>query len=84
MQSTQMNFRIPVELKRNAMRKAEKIGYNLNGIVTLFLYKFVQDDDLVEIKKEIQMEKIFDRGLKAAFSTSRSKKKTQRIGKLLE
>jgi antitoxin component of RelBE/YafQ-DinJ toxin-antitoxin module len=79
-----MNFRIPAELKKNASRKAEKIGYNLNGIVKLFLYKFVQDDDLVEIKKEIQMEKIFDRGIKAAFSTSRSRKKTRRIARLLK
>jgi antitoxin component of RelBE/YafQ-DinJ toxin-antitoxin module len=83
MQSTQINFRIPSELKKDASRKAAKIGYNLNGIVKLFLYKFVEDDNLVEIRKEIQMEKLFDLGVKKAFSSKASIKKTKRIAELL-
>jgi hypothetical protein len=53
--------------------------------VKLFLYKFVEDKDLVQIKKEILLEKIFDRGIKKAFSSEDSKEKAQYIAdKLLK
>jgi len=83
MASTQINFRIPVDLKNDAMKKAQEMGYNLNGIVKIFLYKFVNEDDLVAIRSDVRLEKIFDRGISTAFTGNKSRQKTKEIGKLL-
>lgn len=83
MSSTQINFRIPADLKNNAMKKAQEMGYNLNGIVKIFLYKFVDEDDIVTIRSDIRLEKIFDRGLSTAFTGKKSRRRTKEIGKLL-
>ena len=83
MPSTQINFRIPLELKKDASIKAQKMGYNLNGIVKIFLYKFVNEDDLVAIRSEVRLEKIFDRGIGKAYTGAKSGKKARVIGKLL-
>jgi antitoxin component of RelBE/YafQ-DinJ toxin-antitoxin module len=40
--TTQINFRIPVDLKTQAQEKAESYGTNLNFLVKLFLTKFVK------------------------------------------
>jgi len=40
--TTQINFRIPVDLKIQAQEKAESYGTNLNFLVKLFLTKFVK------------------------------------------
>jgi len=40
--TTQINFRIPVDLKTKAQEKAESYGTNLNFLVKLFLTKFVK------------------------------------------
>ncbi len=82
--STQINFRIPADLKRVAMAKADRMGSNLNSIINLFLQKFVTDDDLVEIKKEIRMDKIFDRGVRSAYSDPKFNKKLKRLVDLIE
>ena len=42
MNTTQINFRIPLELKQMAQLKAEEYGTNLNFLMKLFLTKFVQ------------------------------------------
>ena len=59
--TTQLNLRIPVKLKKKAQNKAQNFWTNLNFLVKLFLIKFIQDDDLIEIKQNIKMEKIFDK-----------------------
>ena len=83
MPSTQINFRIPAELKKDASKKAQKMGYNLNGIVKIFLYKFVNEDDLVAIRSDVRLEKIFDRGIAKAFTGAASRKKAALTEKLL-
>jgi putative transposase len=47
------------------------------------LYKFVDEDNLVTIRSDIQLEKIFDRGVGMAYADANSRKKAKLIGKLL-
>ncbi len=81
--TTQLNLRIPVKLKELAQSKAENYGTNLNFLVKLFLSKFVEDDNIVEIKQNIKMEKIFDKWIATYLSSPRWKSRIRRINKHL-
>ena len=60
MTTAQLNIRIPAEIKTQAQDKAIQYGTNLNFLIKIFLSKFIADDNLVIIKQDINMEKIFD------------------------
>ena len=60
MSTTQLNIRIPIDIKNKAQDKAEKIGTNLNFLIKLFLSKFITDTNTVQIVQNIDMEKVFD------------------------
>lgn len=82
--TTQLNLRIPTEVKETAQNKAKKMWTNLNFLVKLFLSKFISENDIVEIKQSIKMEKLFDKGLTEYFSSKESIKKTQQINEWIE
>lgn len=81
--TTQINFRIPVDLKTKAQEKAESCGTNLNFLVKLFLTKFVKWDDVVQITQDVDMEKIFDQWIVDYLSSKEWKEKTKKINKML-
>jgi len=82
--TTQLNLRIPVKLKKKAQNKAQNFWTNLNFLVKLFLIKFIQDDDLIEIKQNIKMEKIFDKWILEYLKSPKAKETTTQINKHLE
>ena len=82
--TTQLNLRIPVKLKKKAQNKAQNFWTNLNFLVKLFLIKFIQDDDLIEIKQNIKMEKIFDKWILEYVKSPNAKETTTQINKHLE
>lgn len=81
--TTQINFRIPVDLKTKAQEKAERCGTNLNFLVKLFLTKFVKWEDVVHIRQDIDMEKVFDQWIVDYLSSKQWKTRTKRINKML-
>lgn len=81
--TTQINFRIPVDLKAQAQEKAERCGTNLNFLVKLFLTKFVKWEDVVHITQDVDMEKVFDKWIVDYLSSKQWKTRTKRINKLL-
>lgn len=81
--TTQINFRIPVDLKTKAQEKAESCGTNLNFLVKLFLTKFVKWDDIVHITQDVDMEKVFDQWIVDYLSSKWWKAKTKKINKML-
>lgn len=84
MQSTQVNFRIPAELKTQAQKKAEYLGLNLSEIMKIFLEKFTKEDVLkVQIQHDVEWEKIFNQGVKSYFLSSKGKKTTKAINKAI-
>ncbi len=83
MNTTQINFRIPENLKADATKKAKEMGINLNSLVKLFLFKLVKEKDFIVIKKDINFEKMFNRGIEKAFLSDKAKKKTSLIAKKL-
>ncbi len=84
MATTQLNLRLPVDIKTKAQNKAESFWTNLNFLVKLFLIKFVQDDNLVEIKQNIKMDKIFDKWLLEYLKSWKAKETNTQINKHLE
>ncbi|AHB41355.1 hypothetical protein P148_SR1C00001G0564 [candidate division SR1 bacterium RAAC1_SR1_1] len=82
--TTQLNLRVPTDIKTKAQDKAEKIGTNLNFLIKIFLSKFVVEDDLVIIKQDIHMDKVFDKGTKQYLSSGAAKKRTKKINSYLE
>lgn len=83
MNTTQINFRIPLELKQLAQLKAEKYGTNLNFLIKLFLTKFIQWDNIVTFTQEIDMEKIFDEGVISYLSSNQGKQQIKKINTML-
>ena len=83
MNTTQINFRIPLELKQLAQLKAEKYGTNLNFLMRLFLTKFIQWDNIVTFTQEIDMEKIFDEGVISYLSSNQGKQQIKKINTML-
>lgn len=84
MQSTQINFRIPTQLKQQAKKKAENLNMSLSGVVKIFLEKFVHEDVLkVQMQHDVKWEKIFDQGIRSHFMSKKGKKNTRIINKLL-
>ena len=81
--TTQINFRIPVELKAQAQEKAESYGTNLNFLIKLFLTKFVKWDNVVQISQDVDMEKIFDDWIVDYLSSKEWKTRTRRINRML-
>lgn len=79
--TAQLNLRIPTKLKKTAQLKAENYGTNLNFLVKLFLKKFVEDNNIVEIKQNIKMEKIFDKWVATYFCSPEWKASIKRINK---
>ncbi len=84
MQSTQINFRIPAQLKQQAKKKAENLNMSLSGVVKIFLEKFVHEDVLkVQMQHDVEWEKIFDQGARSHFMSKKGKKNTRIINELL-
>lgn len=81
--TTQINFRIPVDLKTQAQEKAESYWTNLNFLVKLFLTKFVKWDDIVRVTQDVDMEKIFDQWIVDYLSSKEWKSRSKRINKML-
>ena len=81
--TTQINFRIPVDLKTQAQEKAESYGTNLNFLVKLFLTKFVKWDDIVRVTQDVDMEKVFDQWIVDYLSSKEWKSRSKRINKML-
>lgn len=85
MATTQVNFRIPVELKEKVQKKAAKMQLNLSEVIVIFLEKFATDNVLkVEVKKNVDWDKIFDAGTKQCLMSKKSLKKINEINNLLE
>jgi len=85
MQSTQVNFRIPNQLKIKAQQKADCLGLNLSEVMKLFLEKFTNENVLkVQIKHDVAWEKVFDQGVLEYFMSKKGKETTQAINKLLK
>lgn len=82
--TTQLNLRVPTDIKTKAQDKAEKIWTNLNFLIKIFLSKFVVEDDLVIIKQDIHMDKVFDKWTKQYLSSWAAKKRTKKINSYLE
>lgn len=59
--TSQLNIRIPSQLKRAAQKAAEHKGVKLNTLLNMFLTTFVANPHVVTIKHDIAMEEIFDR-----------------------
>lgn len=84
MQSTQINFRIPIKLKQQAQKKAENLDMNLSGVVKLFLEKFACEDVFeIQTRHNIKWEKIFDQGVKDYFMSEKGRKNARAIDDLL-
>ena len=81
--TAQINFRIPVDLKQKAQKKAESCWTNLNFLVKLFLTIFVSWDNVVEITQDINMEKIFDEWVISYLSSEEWRARSMRINKML-
>ena len=81
--TTQINFRIPVDLKIQAQEKAESYGTNLNFLVKLFLTKFVKWEDIVKITQDVDMEKVFDKWIVDYLSSKKWRTRTKKINKML-
>ncbi len=71
MTTTQLNIRLPIDIKTKAQDKAEKIGTNLNFLIKLFLSKFITDDAVVHIAQDIHIEKVFDQGMIQHFTSKK-------------
>ena len=82
--TTQLNLRIPINLKIKAQEKAEKIWTNLNFLVKMFLSKFTISDSAVTIKQDIHIEKIFDQWMIEYFMSPEGKRRTKKINNMLE
>jgi antitoxin component of RelBE/YafQ-DinJ toxin-antitoxin module len=82
--TTQLNIRIPIQLKHSAQKTAEKKGVKLNTILNYFLTKFVENPDVVQIQHDIAMERIFDQGVVDYTTSPKGKKKLKRLNDLLE
>ncbi|MCK5459700.1 hypothetical protein KAI52_01140 [Candidatus Parcubacteria bacterium] len=84
MQSTQINFRIPIKLKQQAQKKAKNLDMNLSGVVKLFLEKFTYEDVFeTQTQHNIKWEKVFDQGVKGYFMSEKGKKNARIIDELL-
>lgn len=81
--TTQINFRIPIDLKTQAQEKAERCGTNLNFLVKLFLTKFVKWDDIVKITQDVDMERVFDQWIVDYLSSKQWRSTTNKINKML-
>ncbi len=81
--TTQLNFRIPTNIKDKAQDKAHKMWTNLNFLVKLFLSKFVSED-IVLIQQDVDIEKIFDEWTKQQFLSPEGKQKAKKINDLLQ
>jgi len=85
MASTQINFRIPNNLKKDAQKKAQTMGLNLSDIMKIFLEKFVEENVLkIRIEKDIKWDKVFDQDVKDYYLSKEGKKKIANINKLIE
>ncbi len=80
----QLNLRVPVDLKVEAQKKAEKLWTNINFLVKMFLSKFVKEENLVIMQQDIKMEKIFDKWFKEYFMSNKWKNTAKKINKELE
>jgi len=83
MSTTQLNVRIPIDIKTKAQDKAEKIGTNLNFLIKLFLSKFITDDSVVHIAQNVQIDKVFDQAMIQHFTSTKGKKTAQNINRML-
>lgn len=84
MPSTQINFRVPMQLKQQAQKKADYLGMNLSGVVKLFLEKFAKEDVLkINVQHKMDWEKVFDKGVRDYFMSKKGKKNALIINKLL-
>jgi antitoxin component of RelBE/YafQ-DinJ toxin-antitoxin module len=82
--TTQLNIRIPMQLKLQAQKIADIKGVKLNTLLNYFLRKFVENPDVVQIQHDIEMEKIFDQGVIEYSMSSQGKKQFKEIDALLQ
>ncbi len=69
MKTVQINFRIEPEIKRRATERAASLGINLNEAVRMFLSALAFRDGTVRIVREIDMEAVFDEGVRRYFES---------------
>ncbi len=81
--TTQVNFRIPVDIKHKAQLKAERYWTNLNFLMKLFLTKFAKEDNVVEVFQDVNMENIFDEWFVSYFMSDEGKKNIKETNDVL-
>ena len=82
--NVQVNFRIPARLKERAWKKAEQIGTDPSSLMRLFWTQFVEKDNVVHIQCTVDMDQIFDEGVKSYFMSKKGRGKTKKIGLMIE
>jgi hypothetical protein len=82
--TTQLNIRLSSKLKAMAQKKAIEHWTNLNFLIKLFLYKFINNVKVVEIKQDIDLEKIFDEWFVNYYMSDKWKNKIKKVNRLLE
>ncbi len=80
----QINFRLPSELKNKASHKAWLIWTNLNNLIKIFLQKFVTENDIIEMKQDVNFEKIFDKWTIEYFESQKWINRTKNINLMLQ
>jgi addiction module RelB/DinJ family antitoxin len=85
MNTTQINFRMPTQIKDEAQKKAEDMGMNLSKVLQLFLEKFVAENVVTyHVYQDVDLEKVFDQGVREYFLSEKGKQKIKEINQRLE
>jgi antitoxin component of RelBE/YafQ-DinJ toxin-antitoxin module len=82
--TAQLNIRTTPQLKLQAQRIATNKGIKLNALLNHFLRKFVENPDVVKIQQEIEMEEIFDEGIREYVNSPEGKRQLRKIDVLLK
>lgn len=78
----QLNFRVSPKTKKDAIKKADEMWVKLNTVLNIFLEKFINEKDIIKIKQDIDMEKVFDEWVISYFKSEKWKsniKETEEI-----
>jgi hypothetical protein len=75
MNTTQINFRLPADIKELAHQKAQAMGISLSDLVKHFLHQFVTSDKTIAtVQYSFARESILDDGIRSYVSTDHGKK----------
>ena len=75
MNTTQINFRLPIDIKELAHQKAQAMGISLSDLVKHFLHQFVSSDKPVAmVQYSFDREHILDDGIRSYVSTDHGQK----------